>query len=999
MTGPDQPKPNMSSGRWPWDEACCGVMASSLGEAVAVLDASRRVLMVNTAFEALLGAAGSGSGTPVLELFPQACRAPLEALLDACTETERSRGELELPGPGGARRILAAAAHLPGAPSGMTLLLVDVTALVTEREERNRCSLDALRSKERDSRALLDAILDSMFLLDSYGVILDINDHGARKMASLDAVSVIGRNMGEFIPQDVCRERMARVRRVIESGQPMRFEDTRNSLIFDNNILPVLDDSGTVTRVAVFARDITQQRGNMAHLRRQAFQQGVVAELGLFALASQSLDELMDKTCRLVSTLFGVELTTMLELTPEGDLLLRAGVGWRPGSVGSARVSLDASHSGLALKSSAPVIMEHIDTESRFAPSQIMREHAVVSGMSVAILGAEQPYGTLGVHSLSPRRFTEDEVHTLQSVANVLSEAVARLQAEQRLETLGERNAAILRSVGQGIFGLDLQGRISFANPAVERLTGYTSQEMLGNEAHWLFHHTRPDGSVYPLEDCPLEKTLKDGKLRHITDEVYWRKDGSSFPVEYFATPLFSGDKLSGAVVVFEDITDRVRAQERLRRQAFFDELTGLPNRAQFKRRLDAALTRPDSDRDFAVLFLDLDDFKVVNDGLGHTLGDSLLMAVSLRLRRTLGPKGMLARMGGDEFAILLEEGDCAGAALDLVERIRRELARPEHLQGYELFVSASVGVVLGEGGYKSSEDVLRDADTAMFKAKSQGKGESCIFDKAMHSEVRSRLILENDLRRALERGELFVAYQPLVSLPDGRPTGFEALMRWKHPERGLVSPAEFIPVAEASGLILNLGEWILSEACTQLARWRAAIPGAQGLSVSVNLSGRQFMQADLTERVGAILRDSGLPSGAVKLEITESAVMQNAERAVEMLGELKKLGLQIMIDDFGTGYSSLAYLRRFPVDALKVDRSFVRNLDTDRDNRQIVRAIVQLAASLELSVVAEGIERREELETLGHLGCTMGQGYLFARPLGAGAAQEYLKAALAQPE
>ncbi|MFP5239462.1 MAG: putative bifunctional diguanylate cyclase/phosphodiesterase, partial [Acidobacteriota bacterium] len=285
------------------------------------------------------------------------------------------------------------------------------------------------------------------------------------------------------------------------------------------------------------------------------------------------------------------------------------------------------------------------------------------------------------------------------------------------------------------------------------------------------------------------------------------------------------------------------------------------------------------------------------------------------------------------------------------------------------------------------------------FKAKSQGKGESCIFDKAMHNEVRSRLILENDLRRALERGELFVAYQPLVSLPDGRPTGFEALMRWKHPERGLVSPAEFIPVAEASGLILNLGEWILSEACAQLARWRAAIPGARDLSMSVNLSGRQFMQADLTERVGAILRDSGLPSGAVKLEITESVVMQNAERAVEMLGELKKLGLQIMIDDFGTGYSSLAYLRRFPVDALKVDRSFVRNLDSDRDNRQIVRAIVQLAASLELSVVAEGIERREELETLGHMGCALGQGYLFARPLGAGAAQEYLKGALAQPE
>ncbi|MFP5238285.1 MAG: PAS domain-containing protein, partial [Acidobacteriota bacterium] len=616
MTGPDQPKLHEPSSRWPWDEACCGLMAASLGEAMAVLDSARRVLMANPAFEALLGVAGAGPGAPVLDLFPQDCRPPLEALLEACTEAEPSRGELKLPAPGGTRRILAAAAHLPGAPSGMTLLLVDVTALVTEREELNRRSLDALRSKERDSRALLDAILDSMFLLDRDGVILDINEHGARKMTSQAPGSVIGRNLAEFMSADVCRERMARVRRVIESGQPMRFEDARNSLIFDNNLLPVFDDSGAVTRVAVFARDITQQRGNMAHLRRQAFQQGVVAELGLFALASQSLDELMDKTCRLVATLFGVELTTMLELTPEGDLLLCAGVGWRPGSVGSARVPLDASHSGLALKSSTPVIMEHIDSEARFAPSRIMREHGVVSGMSVAILGAEQPYGTLGVHSLSPRRFTEDEVHTLQAVANVLSEAVARLQAEQRLEALGERNAAILNSVGQGIFGLDLHGRISFANPAVVRITGFSSSELLGNEAHWLFHHTRSDGSVYPLEECPLELTLKDGKLRHITDEVYWRKDGSSFPVEYFATPLSSGDKLSGAVVVFEDITERVRAQERLKRQAFFDELTGLPNRAQFKLRLDAALARQGGGHDFAVLFLDLDDFKVVNDGL-----------------------------------------------------------------------------------------------------------------------------------------------------------------------------------------------------------------------------------------------------------------------------------------------------------------------------------------------------------------------------------------------
>jgi len=492
--------------------------------------------------------------------------------------------------------------------------------------------------------------------------------------------------------------------------------------------------------------------------------------------------------------------------------------------------------------------------------------------------------------------------------------------------------------------------------------------------------------------------TLHDGQSRHVEDDVYWRKDGSSFPVAYTCTPLYREGVQDGAVVVFDDITERRRAQERLRRQAYFDDLTGLANRHHFRQSLEAALERPKGDGAFAVLYLDLDDFKVVNDGLGHSLGDRLLSALGLRLRRAMGPRGLLARLGGDEFAMLLRGPHDADQALAAVARIHKELEQPEHLEGYEIYLSASVGVVLDDGGYASAEEVLRDADTAMFRAKTKGKNGCAIFDSAMHDAVRARLLLENDLRRALDREEFFLAYQPIVSLADGRLVGFEALVRWSHPERGLISPAEFIPVAEASGLILPLGEWVLYQACSQLKSWRDQLPGMDGVSMSVNLSARQFMQEDLAGRIGGLIADAGLTPGLVKLEITESAIMANAERAVESLRELKDLGISLLVDDFGTGYSSLAYLRRFPVDALKVDRSFVRNLDTERDNRQIVKAVVQLASSLELQVVAEGIEEREELEVLKAMGCPMGQGYYFAKPLAAQAAADYLKARPAGP-
>lgn len=435
-------------------------------------------------------------------------------------------------------------------------------------------------------------------------------------------------------------------------------------------------------------------------------------------------------------------------------------------------------------------------------------------------------------------------------------------------------------------------------------------------------------------------------------------------------------------------------SKEHFRHAAFHDLLTGLPNRALFTERLKFLTGREQQEAGqdlFAVLFLDLDRFKNINDSLGHAYGDQLLVATAQRLRACLGRKDMVARFGGDEFAILLEGIREAGEAVRVAERIQSELSAPLHLGNQEAFTTASIGIALSSTGYVHPDEVLRDADTAMYRAKEGGKARHEMFDKMMHARALSLMQLETDLRRAVEREEFLVHYQPVVSLETGVLTGFEALVRWRHPERGLISPAEFIPVAEDTGLIIAVGEYVLREACRQICSWQQQELISSNLTLSVNLSGRQLTQPNLIEQVTRILRETEFHPQCLKLEITESVVMENAELAARMLAQLRALGLQLSIDDFGTGYSSLSYLHRFPVNILKVDRSFVSRINSGDENLEIVRTIVSLAHNLDMEVVAEGIETSAQLEQLKMLGCEYGQGYLFSKPLAAAATETML--------
>jgi len=423
--------------------------------------------------------------------------------------------------------------------------------------------------------------------------------------------------------------------------------------------------------------------------------------------------------------------------------------------------------------------------------------------------------------------------------------------------------------------------------------------------------------------------------------------------------------------------------KEHFRHAAFHDSLTGLPNRAMFTELLKAEIETSKRRRDhmFAVLFLDLDRFKNINDSLGHTHGDLLLVAFAERLEKALRPVDTLARFGGDEFAILLSGMTDATDTVRVAQRIQDELTQPFVLDKNSAFATASIGIALSSSGYDRPEDILRDADTAMYRAKENGKARYELFDHGMHARAVSRLQLESDLRQAVEQKEFSVFYQPIVCLQTGRLSGFEALVRWNHPRRGLVSPGDFIPVAEETGLIVPIGDWVLNEACKHIRECQLNSPSHRSLSLSVNLSARQVAQPDLLEQIKQALATSKLNPHCLKLEITESVVMENAEAAALMFKQLRSLGVQLSIDDFGTGYSSLSYLHRFPLNYLKIDRSFVMRLTTDNDNA-IVRTISTLARNLGMEVIAEGIETEEQYQQLKMLGCEYGQGYLFSRPV-----------------
>lgn len=610
-----------------------------------------------------------------------------------------------------------------------------------------------------------------------------------------------------------------------------------------------------------------------------------------------------------------------------------------------------------------------------------------VSGMLVAplFLGsvAGLLYFALGVVGAAGLRLHNDLRNSRleHALFAARQELVKRERVEAALRSEEERYRLVAHGTNDGWWDWDLETNQLYFSPRWKRMIGYADEE-IGNDSDEWFGRVHAD-DVDALQDR-IGFHVRRGSGTFRAEYRIQQKDGAYrwMACRGVTVPDETGKitRLAGSQT---DITEHKRNEERLERQAFHDELTGLVNRAVFIERLAVALQRRREEREyrFAVLFLDLDRFKVINDSLGHLAGDQLLKLVASRLDTKLYPVNTVARLGGDEFAILIDGLKNAREAVEIADGLRQGFRRPFHLEGREIFITPSIGVAWGKPDYGRPEDLLRDSDTAMYQAKTSGRNCCELFQKRMHSNAVDLLHLENDLRRAVENREFCLHYQPIVSLKTYEIVGIEALLRWEHPEQGLLVPGEFLTVAEETGLILPVYWWVLREACRFMDELHNEIPRLPDLSVSVNLSGRQFTQSDLVDRVLNALRRTGLSPSKLCLEITENVLMNQSESA-RMLKELQSQGIQIHLDDFGTGYSSLGYLNRFSFDALKVDRSFIQSLEANGENMKIVRAMVDLAHNLSMTVVVEGLETIEQIETMKELKTDLGQGYYFAHPL-----------------
>src|SRR5882762_9587174 len=656
--------------------------------------------------------------------------------------------------------------------------------------------------------------------------------------------------------------------RLIESGGTdwsdeyrFRREDGTYAYVFDRGHV-IREDAGKAVRMIGAMADVTAHKEAEEKVRNQALQQRLIAEFGQQVLASVDLGDVLKEAVELVSVTLKADFCNVLELDPEGkQLVVKAAVGWPAEWIGRRTVSVQVgTRAEFVLSHREPLITENYEAkQTRFSPSPLP-QFGVRSGVEVPIFGTTGTFGILSAHALQPRRFGEDDLSFLQSVANILAVAIERKRADERLSHLAQ-----------------------------------------------------------------------------------------------------------------------------------FDSLTELPNRHLFHDRLSLTMAQARrSGHPMAVLFIDLDRFKLVNDTQGHGAGDQLLKEAAARLSGCVRSGDTVGRFGGDEFGAILSDLGKAADASFVAQKIIDSLAQPFHLDGHETYLSASVGITLFPVYGEEAGALIMNADTAMYRAKEQGRNNYQYFTREMNERALARVQTEAALRRAIERQEFLLHYQPTADLQSGAICGFEALLRWQHPDRGMVPPVEFIPVLEDAGLIVQVGEWVIREACAQIRAWQKA--GLTVPPVAINLSARQFQQKELEATVRGILRDIGVDPSLIQFELTESMLMKEPESAARTLRGLKELGVTISVDDFGTGYSSLAYLKRFPIDTLKVDRAFIRDITTDPDDAAITLAIIGLAHSLKLKVVAEGVETEGQLNFLSLHACDEMQGYYFSKPVVPSECEEMLR-------
>lgn len=641
----------------------------------------------------------------------------------------------------------------------------------------------------------------------------------------------------------------------------------------------------------------------------------------------------------------------------------------------------------------ACVMDYHLDTVDGLEAIKAFKE-AGFSQPIIFLTGSESNDLDLKLLGLGASDFLSKNNLTAQSLAHSIRYALIRYKAHEILRANEARYRMVLDNIDEFVYRVTIDpqnpvmNHLEFISERVASILGYSANEIMA-KPELLIKIMHPDDRV------ANNKRLAHSLGHTVTRELRaYPKDRENFVwLEDKAVPEIDAQgRLLSYVGVVRDITERRQHEEKLRQDALHDQLTGLPNRLLFTDRLSNAIERNQRrpENQYAVLFLDLDRFKNINDSLGHLIGDRILQVVAERLQKFLRPGDCIARLGGDEFAILLEDVAAAYDSTFVADRIQETVSAPIRVEGSEVYTTASIGIALSTSDYKSCTEMIRDADTAMYKAKSEGRARYEVFDTNMHSAAVAVLEIETQLRKAIENNELSLRYQPIIDMQTFEVKAFEALLRWQHPKKGFISPVDFIPVAEETGLIVSIGQWVVEEACRQLAQWQQEL--SQSVKLTINLSARQFSQIDLIEQIDNAVTQYGVDPKCLKFEITETVIMDNAECINAILAQFQTMGFELAMDDFGTGYSSLSYLHRLPINTIKIDRSFISRLTNHTSDDDMVKTIITLAHNLNIDVVAEGIENHCHVNILRQLNCEYGQGYLFAKPLFADQAKQLLE-------
>ena len=811
---------------------------------------------------------------------------------------------------------------------------------------------DALAASERRLRTIIESEPECVKVLATDGTILEINSAGLALLEADRLDQVVGHPVTDFLLPDHHLPFEAMGQRVL-GGATERLEFSIQGLggtqrWVDSHSVPLRNEQNEIVGILAITRDISE-RVRMDADRKQT---------------EEALTASEQKLSTLISNL--------------------------PGYV--YRVKNDSEYT-------PDFISQGVEAITGYHPDEYLVAHTISCGKEIHPDDAQRVWDLVqqGVNNRLPYEFEYrvitksgqakwvwergrgiyDADGTLLYLEGFVTDISSQKQAEVALRESEARYRLLAENTNDLVCLLSPARQFLYVSPSCTSLLGYHFDDMRGQLIDQFVHPDDRDRLRMEIQAAACETAPITYRMRHCQGHYLW--------FETLARPITDE---AGQVVQLQttsrDVTERVRAQLQLQHEALYDGLTGLANRHQLMERLDQALqrTREDQRYQFGLLFLDLDRFKVINDSLGHLTGDQMLVAIAAKLRATLGDIDLAARLGGDEFVVLLDDLETIDGAVAAAERIFAALSTPFPVAGREVYTTVSIGIVVGHRGYGQAEHLLRDADIAMYRAKAKGKARYEIFNVHMHTQAVARLHLENDLRCAIETGQMVLYYQPIVELATGKIVGFEALTRWQHPVHGLVSPGEFIPLAEEIGLICRLDSWALAIACQQLATWKQEFPDLEFLSVSVNLSAQDLRQTDLLAEIDRVLATTGLAGSSLTLEITESMLIEDIEATIDLLGQLKSRGVQISIDDFGTGYSSLSYLHQLPLDYLKVDQSFVGQLRANQPGRSLVATIMALGTQLGLETIAEGIETTYQLNQLRQLGYSLGQGHLFSPAL-----------------